>query len=764
MQAAVIILSFSFFSISPSACKSESVKFSFDLPSSAQSFKVRSDNFILISDLVFPVLTDDDARRDNWRHTSRVTRFNRLAGVDGECLIDVFDNGFTALTREFWISSNRDKIAVRHRVTNNLNRPIGLKSLIPVRCKGPDRLVFTEEKRVDRWNVLIQERLKNGNPRTIVPCEEQACEIDPFCIFHVDQRNSENILLGYLNQTDHLARMILKFKENNRDLLFESLTAECQFDGVLIPGGGERTSQWLLIMAGHDANELIEEYAERLALCHGIGPPEQNAPAVFCSWYFHGAKYNESYFADDIKALQRKRIPFDVFLIDDCWASGNWGNWTPGNAFPSGMKYVADTIKNNGYRPGIWTAPFSVDMDSDLAREHPEWLLKTVDGSRVVFGYAVKAWILDPTYPGVSEHLEDLYRRLSRDYGFCYFKLDFMRSVFVFDSVKFYDPYKTRLEAYRTGLEAIRTGAGPEAYISVCGGHFGGSLGLAQSQRSGSDVVSIWRPEQIRCFRQNILRTWMNKLWHVDPDALMIRRRSTPFHDPNDRHAKLSLGLLTDEEAVTFAVNQYIGGNLVCFSEYMKELDSDRRLLYRHIIPSINKSSIPLDLFHTPCPSLMLTEVDPLCESLPSWNTIAVINWEEETKDIQIPLQGRIVESIPSSEYIVFEFVTGEVFGVFSRGQVVRVKNLMPHHSRVLRIAPWDGENPVLAGTDLHFSGGAVEISEWHVQDHRITGKVETGWDCPVTLYTAFPADNESGCIIKITKLGPGQCSFYVEN
>jgi alpha-galactosidase len=99
-----------------------------------------------------------------------------------------------------------------------------------------------------------------------------------------------------------------------------------------------------------------------------------------------------------------------------------------------------------------------------------------------------------------------------------------MRAVFLEGDYQFFNPHINRLEAYRMGLEAIRRGVGDDAYISVCGGHFGGSIGIADSQRSGSDVVSFWDPNEIPKYRQNMLRTWMNRLWHVDPDAMMVRR------------------------------------------------------------------------------------------------------------------------------------------------------------------------------------------------------------------------------------------------
>ena len=134
-----------------------------------------------------------------------------------------------------------------------------------------------------------------------------------------------------------------------------------------------------------------------------------------------------------------------------------------------------------GYEPGLWAAPYLVVEDTNLAKEHPEWLLRYEDGT-LQRGNR-NACVLDPTYPGVCDFLEETFRRLTFDYGYTYYKLDFMRAVvremkgYRGDDkpkLKFYDPTVTRVEAYRKGLEAIRRGMGPDAYITMCGGNFGG--------------------------------------------------------------------------------------------------------------------------------------------------------------------------------------------------------------------------------------------------------------------------------------------------
>ncbi len=746
------------------ADKSGNGSFSFKVLPTTNRFEISTKKIKLTSDLVFPEISNTEISTGSWQHVSRSTVNKRLAGINGKCIKDIFQNDVLRLTREFWHSINKDAIAIRQKVTNLFQNPVRLKSLFPLKLNGSKSLVFQEENNAANWNVLIQKRLKNGRPSSIIPSDNEVIEFDPFVVFHANKENTPDLLIGYLSQMGHLAHFDLQFNKTANGVDFSSLIAECEFDGVLLPTGGERTSQWIYLKIGFNPNKLIAEFVDKVGVYHGVKRPSEPAPSVFCTWYFHGRNYNEYFFMDDIKSLKENYMPFNVFLIDDCWANGNWGYWTTGDAFPSGMKHITEIMKESGYRPGIWTAPYSVNMESDLAKEHPEWLLRTDEDSLAVFGYSVKAWILDPTYPGVVDHLENVYRRLTNDYGFSYFKFDFMRSVFVYDNVKFYDPHKTRLEAYRMGFEAICRGVGPDSYISVCGGHFGGSLGIANSQRSGSDVVSIWEPKQIAAFRQNILRTWMSRLWHVDPDALMIRKREQPYHDPENRHSKLALGKLTDEEALTFTLNQYVGGGMVCFSEYMQELQSERRKLYRHIIPSINTPSVPLDIYNTFCPSMMLTKVKPKCKNLEPWNTIAYSNWEEDDKKIQITLSDDVTESLKSEKLIVSEFFSQKVLDLFSKNEKIDLGFIQPHHSRLLRIAPWDGENPVLVGTDLHFSGGGVEIEEWNHSHNSVDGKIKTEWNYPVKVSVAFPADNSPGYVVKITRLPPGQRLFYIKN
>ena len=56
-------------------------------------------------------------------------------------------------------------------------------------------------------------------------------------------------------------------------------------------------------------------------------------------------------------------------------------------------------------------------------------------------------------------------------------------------------------------------------------------------------------------------------------------------------------------------------------------------------------------------------------------------------------------------------------------GERIDLGLVPPHASRLLRIAPWPGDGPVLAGTDLSFSGGGVEVVEWRPGEGEVAGQ-----------------------------------------
>lgn len=713
-----------------------------------------------VSPSIQPAISSDD-----WKYISRIVAYDVLSGIPGHRTTDVFTNRDIEIERQVWVSVDRKVVALRQKITNIRKKPFSLNTMEPLVCRGSELFKLKENPVAENWYVHAQKRLKNGFPETVIPKGDVSITADPFlAIPVVSDPNGPVLLVGYLDWTKHLANMEISFENKGGKTEFKGLSANCDFNGVSVHSNDSRTTQWIYISTGPDFVTTVDDYADRVAKYHSIQEPPKNAPSVFCSWYWYGLHYTEEYFLRDLQDLKnlKNRKPFDVFLIDESWGLHLWGDFTHSNSFPGGMKHVADKIKELGYIPGIWTPPYLVSPKSELVKKHPEWVLKTSKGDHYTFRMNDEEHlVIDPTYPGVLDHLEESFRKLSEDWGFEYFKFDFMRAVFMEGDYAFFDAQKNRLEAYRMGLEAIRRGVGDDAYISVCGGHYGGSLGLADTQRSGSDVVSHWNENEIQKYRQNILRTWMGRLWHVDPDAMMVRRNEKSEF-PDGPYAPLSLGLFSDNEVQVNALNQYIGGGLVVFAENYASLDEDRLELYKHIIPSINSPSSPIDWYVPDIPSMVVTHVSPVCQNLENWNTVAIFNWTEEAESITIDLNNLVLKSLPGEQFVLFEFFSQEVKGIFKKDELVHMGTLDPRSGLLLKVIPWDGQKPVLAGTDLHFSMGGMEIKEWKFDIGSVEGVVETDWLYPVRITSVFPALNIDGFISKQVVLQPNQKRFWL--
>jgi len=682
-----------------------------------------------------PVFTPLPLENLSWAFLQR-TEYNQvLAGESGKVTEDRYQAGSLTLVRQVWVSPNRDCLALRQKVVNQGTEPIQIQALIPWQSSGEDSFQLGTEG-AHSWEMVVQYWQKNGIPISVRPAASTRLEHDQFALFRSrSQENAPTLRIGYLDTHSQNANLITEFEEKQGKTALKAFTARCELDGCRLPTRGERTTPWLFFTAGLNAGELMFDYADRVGRHYSLPAPGP-APTVWCSWYYYAEKFTEKDLADNLGYLAAYPMPFDVILIDECWAKYR-GDWFANEQWSSGMKAAARQIRQTGYQPGLWTCPYIADPDSQLVKERPEWLLKHTDGSPHF--YNKKFPVLDPTYPGVCDHLEEIYRRLTFDDGFTYHKLDFMRAVIQCKEekpIRFYNPAVTRVEAYRQGLEAIRRGTGPDAYISVCGGHYGASIGIADGQRSGSDIESVWDPNRIENANQVYLRTWMNRLWQTDADAMMVRLRA----EAEPGVSRLSIGRLTDEEARTISLHQYLTGGISCLSENLNDLQDSRRRLYRHVIPSINTPAVCLNPFEPIAPSLMLSRITPLCPDLPNWITISVVNWTDADKEMTVELTEAVLSSLVSKQVLVFDFFTQETLGLYQTGDAIPLGALKPHSAKLLRIAPWDGKTAVLAGTDLHYSGGGAEIAQWQADFDQASGRLETDWLYPVTITVAFPA------------------------
>ncbi len=397
---------------------------------------------------------------------------------------------------------------------------------------------------------------------------------------------------AYALSKNHVSAWLGAIELGDEDILLLGaldLSGRVELDGPTLKGFYEdgHESQWLIARGTED--EVFSKYVELLKVKFGQGRFEK-APRVWCSWYSLYGWINERIF---LKALQDfGDMPFDVFQLDDGWQLAH-GDWEANRKFPSGMETIAGKITATGRTPGIWLSPFMVSRGSQLAKDHPDWLLRDEKGIPVRGGitWSGNHYGLDASHPEVLEWLAQLIRKV-RDWGYSYLKLDFL-----YIGALIGKRYKDipREVIYRNAMQVIRAAAG-DAYILACGAPIVPSLGLCDGIRVGPDVspfwlnrpLSVWLNNPNDTSTQNSIRTSVHRLWlsplvNVDPDVIFFRSKYNSL-EPHEKRLLQDLGIVSGFKA-TSDLSQWLNASekemLRAFLESAPVIQKKKRYEYQ---------------------------------------------------------------------------------------------------------------------------------------------------------------------------------------
>ncbi|WP_235472256.1 alpha-galactosidase, partial [Frigoribacterium sp. Leaf44] len=118
---------------------------------------------------------------------------------------------------------------------------------------------------------------------------------------------------------------------------------------------------------------------------------------------------------------------------DDGWFRGRrddhagLGDWVvDADVWPDGLSPLIDHVTGLGMEFGLWFEPEMVNEDSDLAREHPEWLLQT--GDRLP-PRSRDQQVLNLGIAGAFEHVLGQMTAILTEYDIAYLKWDHNRDL-----------------------------------------------------------------------------------------------------------------------------------------------------------------------------------------------------------------------------------------------------------------------------------------------------------------------------------------------
>ncbi|MGW4637914.1 alpha-galactosidase [Sphaerisporangium sp. NPDC004334] len=198
--------------------------------------------------------------------------------------------------------------------------------------------------------------------------------------------------------------------------------------GEVVLGQGEwYRTPWQYGSWGTGLDELAARFHRHLR--SRPGHPRSPRPVVLNTW-------EAVYFRHDLPTLvalaeRGAEVGAERFVLDDGWFLGrrddtsSLGDWTVDpRVWPDGLEPLAARVRELGMDFGLWFEPEMVNLDSELAREHPEWVFDAGHGPGLPSRHQ---HVLDLGHPGAYAHVLERMSALVAALGIAYIKWDHNR-------------------------------------------------------------------------------------------------------------------------------------------------------------------------------------------------------------------------------------------------------------------------------------------------------------------------------------------------
>ena len=494
---------------------------------------------------------------------------------------------------------------------------------------------------------------------------------------------------------------------------FQRLKALCDFGRYPLAPGEGIDSETLYVNWADPPLAALNKYAD-LVLGQIKEKPRFKNIVGWSAWDYYLSDITEDDVIENAKWLaeHRDELPVEYIQLDHGFEKHE-GDWLITNEkFPHGLKWLAETIRQYGFKPGLWLCPFLVAPQSQLFRDHPSWVIKNEAGNPLeVTGYAVpKVYALDCSIPQACEWLKDLAASVTREYGYAYVKLDGANTQGLSPQGVLADNRMSKAEALQKGLRSFRQGLTKDAILLAADEPmFGLSVGIVDALRIGLDVGARWDASKLDkhhgerdnypgpgFIRRGIAASankyvFHRKFWVTDPDFLIVRQQGCRSE-------------LTYEEAQSWASVVGLSNGLVMLGDKMPELDANRIELLTKVLPHYCKAARPVDFFVREVPAILDLEVKSKTEA---WHVICVTNTERPERKRDYPIAFTDLGLSEKRAYHVFDFWRAKYLGTFTGSFTARA--LPPHHCMVLCLRQDSGVPQVLS-TDMHITQGGIEI------------------------------------------------------
>ncbi|HKT56480.1 MAG TPA: alpha-galactosidase, partial [Microbacterium sp.] len=277
---------------------------------------------------------------------------------------------------------------------------------------------------------------------------------------------------------------------------------------ALAPGESHRTPALYASYSEHGLDGVTARFHEwfRARPQHPAAP----RPVVLNTW-------EAVYFDQRLEPLlelvdHAADLGVERFVLDDGWFLGRrddsagLGDWIvdPG-VWPDGLTPLIDAVTARGMEFGLWVEPEMVNLDSELARAHPEWIARpTVDpstgGGRLPQEFRHQQ-VLDLANPDAWQYIHDRLDALLTRNDIAFLKWDHNRD----SSELGHDgrpSVHAQTEALYRLLDALRA-AHPDVEIESCASG-GGRVDLGILQRTDR----VWTSDCNDALERQSIQRW----------------------------------------------------------------------------------------------------------------------------------------------------------------------------------------------------------------------------------------------------------------
>ena len=204
------------------------------------------------------------------------------------------------------------------------------------------------------------------------------------------------------------------------------------FDWELEPGESFQTPEAVMVYSDNGLNEMSQTfhklYAKRLARGYWR---DRSRPILNNNWEATYFDFTEDRLVKIAK--KAKECGIELFVLDDGWFGNRrsdragLGDWIVNKKLlPNGIEGLAERIEELGMQFGLWIEPEMINKDSNLYRQHPDWILQTPGRTDSHGRYQ---YVLDFSRREIVDYIYTMIAKILSEAKISYIKWDMNRSI-----------------------------------------------------------------------------------------------------------------------------------------------------------------------------------------------------------------------------------------------------------------------------------------------------------------------------------------------